>query len=187
MAPFPLGILAASGGGVENLPVYELISTIQGGGGVSALEITSIPQTYTHLRLEISGRSTAATDERDVQIQFNGDTGSNYSWSGHGYRGAGSKHEYTFTSSAIAIYSNIAGNNNAANIHGNLSLEMLHYTSTNRYKGIFGHTNLIANYFRNMFASGTWKSNSAVTSIKINTPETLYSNSSFSLYGIRVK
>ena len=60
---------------------FELIaSSTVGAGGTSAIDFTSIPSTYTDLCVVYSLRSDRAGQSiTDTLMQFNGDTGSNYS------------------------------------------------------------------------------------------------------------
>ena len=53
------------------------IATVNGTGSSSTLTFSSIPQNYEHL--QIRGIASVG-DMDDVIIQFNSDTGSNYSW-----------------------------------------------------------------------------------------------------------
>jgi hypothetical protein len=57
---------------------YVPIATANGTGSNSTITFSSIPSTYTDLVLIIGGGSTSASVVS--QLQFNGDTGSNYSW-----------------------------------------------------------------------------------------------------------
>jgi hypothetical protein len=60
---------------------YTLISSVTvGSGGAANIEFTSIPATYTDLVILTSLRTDRASAVRDVaKIQFNGNTGTNYS------------------------------------------------------------------------------------------------------------
>ena len=71
-----LGIIAASF--QEAVPnSYESIETVTvGSGGSATVSFTSIPATYTHL--QIRGIARTATNV-SLGLQFNSDTGSNYS------------------------------------------------------------------------------------------------------------
>ena len=52
-----------------------------GAGGAASIDFTSIPATYTDLLIKLSVRSDqAASNGQDIYVQFNGDTGSNYSF-----------------------------------------------------------------------------------------------------------
>ena len=64
---------AAVAGGGETL-----ISTTTFSG--SAVDLTSIPQTFNHLRLEISALQSSSTGCR-LFVRINSDTGANYNWS----------------------------------------------------------------------------------------------------------
>jgi len=60
---------------------FESISTTTGSGG--SFTISSIPQTFTHLRVHIAIESTRSDSLDGAAIRFNGDSGSNYY--GHSY------------------------------------------------------------------------------------------------------
>ena len=56
---------------------YESIATVSvGSGGTSSADFTSVPSTYTHLQIRYT---TYASNGSYLSIQFNGDTGTNYS------------------------------------------------------------------------------------------------------------
>ena len=56
---------------------YEPIATTTLGSAASSITFSSIPATYTDLRLVLVG--TASTAAPDIQVQFNSDTSTNYS------------------------------------------------------------------------------------------------------------
>ncbi len=60
---------------------YESIATVNvGSSGSSFVEFTSIPSTYKHLQIRANSRYTGYQNSgAAVYLQFNGDTGSNYS------------------------------------------------------------------------------------------------------------
>lgn len=55
-----------------------LIQTQTLGGDVASVSFTSIPGTFTHLKLIGYGRLTEATTDNYIKLQFNADTGANY-------------------------------------------------------------------------------------------------------------
>lgn len=55
-----------------------LASTLVSGSAVASIDFTSIPAHWTHLRVEIDGRRSAADSNGTVVVRFNGDTGANY-------------------------------------------------------------------------------------------------------------
>lgn len=56
-----------------------LIGKSTAASSVASLSVTGIPSTYSALQIVVSGRSTASAGSEDMLVQFNGDTGSNYS------------------------------------------------------------------------------------------------------------
>jgi len=86
------------------MPTFTQIGSAQvaGSGGVASFDFTSIPSTYTDLVVKISGRSLRATEIRDeMQVRFNNDSGSNYSYKN--IRGSGSAAISQGSSSSTAI------------------------------------------------------------------------------------
>ena len=62
------------------MATYNLISTVTvGSGGASSIAFTSIPATYTDLKIVISLRATGARTEDALLVRFNSDsTAANY-------------------------------------------------------------------------------------------------------------
>jgi hypothetical protein len=58
---------------------YERIAQTTLGATATAITFSSLPTTYTHLRLVVVGKNDQATVSQDVGLQFNGDTATNYS------------------------------------------------------------------------------------------------------------
>jgi hypothetical protein len=184
-----LGIIASSKLTVLNS--YESIATVTvGSGGSSTIEFTSISSAYTHLQLRYFERATGSYVGGYVdEIQFNSDTGSNYSW--HELLGDGS----TAIAAASATQTSMrAGRMPAggitASVFGTTIVDILDYANTNKYKtirvlGAFD-TNSASPNGAIVLGSGNWRSTSAITSIKL-TPaaETFAQYSSFALYGIK--
>ena len=61
---------------------YEAIATVTvGSGGAASIEFTSIPQTYTDLKIVLSARSDEPAEADDLAIQINSDgTAGRHSW-----------------------------------------------------------------------------------------------------------
>jgi hypothetical protein len=170
---------------------YESIATTTVGvGGVTNVTFSSIPSTYKHLQLRILGgtnRLTGAVIDA-IQIQFNSDTGSNYT--NHALQGDGSTASSFFEGASgdrIRQYG-VAGNNGNASIKGAMVTDILDYTNTNKNKTIRSLGGSDANGSGTIFFnSGLWLSTSGVTDIKImpNTGTLFLQYSSFALYGIK--
>ena len=57
---------------------YEPIQTTTLGSAAASYTFSSIPSTYTDLKLVITGTSVGAY--ADIDLRFNSDTATNYSW-----------------------------------------------------------------------------------------------------------
>ena len=163
---------------------YTLIEAKTLGSAVSSIDFTSIPQTYTDLKLLISARTSA---DVTYAIGFNSNT-SNYS--GRSLRGSGSAtasyptSDYSFGSTAIGI----GYINGVASTFTNCEIYIPNYTSSNNKSLNIDNVqekNVSSPVYANLTA-GLWSNSAAITSIQI-TPEsgTLETNSTFYLYGIK--
>jgi hypothetical protein len=171
---------------------YESIATVTvGGGGVSSVEFTSIPSTYTHLQLRILSRSPySATVEFDsLTLRVNGDTGSNYSF--HGLRGNGSTASADANSSiAFTKLAEQVDDAYSASIFTGVVIDLLDYANTSKYKTFRSLGGADTNGAGSVaLYSGLWQSTSAVTSLKFFSGTGLARGfnqySSFALYGIK--
>jgi hypothetical protein len=150
---------------------YEPIATTNISSGTS-VTFSSIPSTYTDLILVVNGKSTEATG---VSLQFNGDTGSNYSWIG------------AFGSSGTTTSSggnNVTGLNmgvfytsQSANI-----IQIMNYANTSVNKTVLSRANNFG--FSISMRVGLWRSTAAINSIKVECSN--YQPTSYlTLYGIK--
>ena len=167
---------------------FESIATVTvGSGGAANVEFTSIPSTYTHLQLRIladTNRTSATV--ASFNLQFNSDTGANYSW--HELYGNGSSAGSSASSNTTyCLLSRVGGS--ATNTFGALIVDILDYANTNKYKTIRNLGGCDANGSGEIaLDSGLWRSTSAISSMKftINYDGTLISQySHFALYGIK--
>ena len=182
-----LGIIAS-----QNYPritnSYESIATVSvGSGGTSEINFTSIPSTFKHLQIRIIGRGTQSAASNYLQIQFNGDTASNY-YGAHWLNGSGSAATAGADGAASVIYAErLTAANATASIFGVNVIDILDYESTSKFKT----TRNLGGYDANgsgqiTFSSGLWRSTSAITSIKITPAASDFAQySSFALYGIK--
>jgi hypothetical protein len=188
MAPI-LGIYASQISGHLWAPsgAYDSIATTTLGSTTASVTFSSIPSTYTHLQIRAIFRGSAAgTSTNDLKMQFNSDTGSNYSQ--HYVGGGGSS---TFAG-GVANYTyipaiSILQDGNTANVFATSVIDILEYANTNTFKT----TRTLYGYDANgsgeiLLGSGNWRSTSAITSITF-TPSSgsLKQYSSFALYGIK--
>jgi hypothetical protein len=177
---------------------YESIATTTvGSGGASNIEFTSIPATYTHLQIRgilQTNRSGYIVDL--TKIQFNSDTGTNYS-SHNLYGGYNTTPNVNPDANTSASNMAFHGLNSGvgANIFNAVVMDILDYANTNKYKtvrnlqgfdvnGTVGTGSLGGTI---TLSSGNWRSTNAVTSVKISMIDgTLFNQySSLALYGIK--
>jgi hypothetical protein len=189
MAPI-LGIYASQISGHLFAPsgAYDSIATATvGAGGVSSITFSSIPSTYTHLQIRGIARDSRAGVATNLYLQYNSDTGANYT--AHELYGNGSTAVAGFegTSQTSALAARVTGNNSAASAFGGFVIDILDYANTNKYKtnrSLAGHEDNSSGAI--WLISGLWMSTSAVTSVTI-TPVTspILQYSSFALYGVK--
>jgi hypothetical protein len=183
-----LGIIAS-----QNYPrvtnSYESIATVTvGSGGAANVEFTSIPGTYTHLQIRGIGRTSNSVTDENVVLQFNSDTGTNYSL--HNVFGTGSTTGANATTNYSSSYfMRTPGASSTASRFGVAVCDILDYTNTNKYKtvrSLSGHDQNGSGYVTLM--SGSWRNTAAITSITIlrdSGGANLTQYSQFALYGIR--
>jgi len=161
---------------------YESIATVTvGAGGSSSISFSSIPSTYKHLQIRaIAKWGTAYTAYS--RIQFNGDTGANYTQ--HRLEGSGSSASaagYTGETSGIVGF-------NSDTQWGAFITDILDYTDTNKYttiRTLGGYDNNGSGYIT--FSSSLWRNTAAVSSISLlpSSGVTFVQYSSFALYGVK--
>ena len=170
----------------------ELIATKTAtADGTSSITFSSIPQTYTDLKLVWTGRNS-----RNVYVacytlvQFNGST-SNYTYKtlqavGTGVASQDQTGTGVSTGFAIGFTSN---DNNTANTFGSNELYIPNYTSSN-YKSVSGDGVSEDNSATTglLMTAGLWSDTAAITSItltpSVGTTFDWINNSTFYLYGI---
>ena len=163
---------------------YEKIAAAYPSTGSKSIDITSIPQTFTHLVVVCSTRRNApGAGARGVDIYFNGDSGSNQ----YGYDGW--YLEQNGVSSSSGNYSAAQGGSafDGGTPGTTYNLYINDYTNTTFYRNMRTEQGRfqggsIANYVYN----NTWKSTAALNRIQINEPfEGFVSGDAVTIYGIK--
>jgi hypothetical protein len=142
------------------------------GSSVASYTFSNIPQTYTDLVLIVRG---SAGSGANCYLQFNGDTGSNYTAVYMGGNGSSSDSGRNTTASAGYIGA----------FYGNsmLTTHVMNYSNTSMFKNFLSRQGDAAQFTR--FYVDSWNSTSAVTSIKVLGVEQNFDvGTTFSLYGI---
>jgi hypothetical protein len=156
----------------------SIATTTVGSGGTSTITFSSIPSTYKHLQI----RATLFTTAGGVNIQYNGDTGANYTY--HQVYGVGSgsvlSNAGTSQTSGYIAYNNAAGGYPTVAI-----ADILDYQNTNKYKThrSFAGADVNGSGGAVTYFSGLWLNTAAISSINIIGTFAQYS--SFALYGIK--
>lgn len=168
---------------------FESIATVTvGSSGQSSIEFTSIPSTYTHLQLRLFGRTTRASTDDYIYIRFNGDSNT-ANYRSHYLIGEGTNVYSGDISSDYSVFGRLTGGNAASSVFGALTVDMVDYKNTNKYKTFknLGGQDLNGSPAYIWIGSSLWMSTSAITSFAIY-PGT-YSNFSqytqAALYGIK--
>lgn len=129
------GFAVPSGGGGGG--GFTLIDQIVCDGTTNTETISSIPNTYHELILEIIGRSDYAGDNAAVGVNFNGDGGNNYTWGRLGQDAGGYFAEgHKAVTSAVLMY--LSGGTSVAGGTGANRCVIPEYANTNWGKALLG-------------------------------------------------
>jgi hypothetical protein len=176
------GITASSNQTVKFTDFYQIATTTVGSGGTSSITFSSIPADYTHL--QIRGMViTGANFSSDVKMNFNSDTGNNYSL--HGLYGNGSS---ALSFATINIAYACVGYQGKTSAPSSFVTDILDYRNTNKFKTV---KSLIATddngAGRVDLISSNWRNSSAITSITLtNFPSGNFNQyTSIQLYGVK--
>lgn len=170
---------------------YVLInSSTVGSGGASSITFSSIAATYTDLKLVISGRSdVAAVSRSQIYLQFNTDTGSNYSYRRIlGYDSSSTLSD-TFTGTpSTAAFIAIPAAAATASTFGNTEIYIPNYLSSNQKSSsvdITSENNSSTAWLVGLSAA-LWTGTAAINQIIITTSSgNLVQYSTAYLYGIK--
>jgi hypothetical protein len=168
---------------------YTLISSQVLGSTATSVTFSSIPQTYTDLKLVMSTRNTATASAEFGHINFNSDTGTNYSYTsvfGDGSTAStGSGTSLTYNSVPY-----LEGNATTANVFGSSEIYIPNYTSTTSKQILelnATEDNVSTNAFTRVGAvASLYQGTSAITSLVVAPQGNSFAtNSSFYLYGLK--
>ena len=157
---------------------YEAIATQTLGSAAATVTFSSIPGTYTDLVLIITPQSSSSTSS--VDIQFNGDTGTNYSLTylyGNGTAALSGRDSST-------AYAGGGSASDSASTFLTNTVHIQNYSNTTTNKSLLMRTgNTVGNV---LSAVSMWRNTAAINSIllKLSTGANFTTGSTFSLYGI---
>ena len=153
-----------------------------GSGGISSVVFSNIPQTYTDLKISISGRTNRNSTFDNLNIGFNS---SQSNFTGKVLAGYGTSG--TEGASAAQLVASINSATSTANVFSTVDIYISNYTSSN-YKSFSADAvnENIDGFAVSLVGAGLWSSTSAISSIEFYPVYgTLFTElSTFSLYGI---
>jgi hypothetical protein len=152
----------------------------------ASVTISSIPSTYTNLLILLSNYYTSQADE-STKIQFNGDTGSNYTYSR--IRNIGTT--ITGLATSLTTFAEINVRSIATNTSGktaNAQVTVYRYTDTTANK-YFDYTSSATEsagggLVCNVTAAANYKGTSAISSVTVF-PDTSFSGGTIYVYGVK--
>lgn len=166
-------------------PTYTDIASITLGSSATDITFSSIPSTYTDLVLVTATFGSRAANADSLAVRFNGDTGSNYSYTymiGDANGAASGR-----ASSQTNIWFGNFSSNSVAN-PSPIIIQIQNYANTTTFKTALSRQNAIAGGgYTNVGANvGLWRSTAAINSITVRseTGSNFSSGSTFNLYGI---
>ena len=157
---------------------YEPISSTTLGSNTQTITFSSIPGTYTDLRV-IANASYATGGVDNVDLRFNSDSGNNYSWTyiiGDGTSATSGR----FSNYSSSYFWQLPTTSGAMSM---LVLDIMSYANTNVFKTFLSSS--AAGGYRVSRWVGLWRSTNAITSVSIIGQANFSSGSTFSLYGIK--
>lgn len=164
---------------------YEAIATANGTGSSGTITFSSIPSTYTDLVVVCYGLSS--TSNANVTTQFNGDTGTNYSYTILWGNGTSALSVRYTNKTFIQDFGQDTGMGATNGIFSPIIINVMNYANTTTYK-----TALISSSGVNDASAGElsryvglWRSTAAINSLTVKCSSNFTTTSTFSLYGIK--
>lgn len=175
------------------MPVtYEPIQTTTLGSATASYTFNSIPSTYTDLVIIFSGQQNSAFSGRNLNIRFNGDSGSNYSsvqilstGDGAAYTGA--------DANQTACYGPLINSTGTTSGPSTAIMNIARYANSSTFKtmvnygggaSVYSSGTNVGVYVGNNVS--TWRNTAAITSVTVlSSNGDMTSGSTLTLYGIQ--
>lgn len=161
---------------------YEPIATATIASDGQGWDFTSIPSTYTDLRLIINGRGTYASTTFGGAGRFNGDSGTNYSWTR--LFSDGNAQSQRQTNSDTFGVGEMPSANATANVFGQVVIDIMNYSNTTTFKTALVRTSTSGFTFTYV---NLWRNTAAINRIVFGTASlnNMKAGSMATLYGIK--
>lgn len=168
------------------IAMQPIFTQTVGAGGAATVVFNNIPQTFTDLKLEISGRTQEATLNSSASFYFGLDSlHSNTRLYGYYNGGSATGSDRGSGASSITL-GNVNGASATASAFSSASIYVPNYTGSNFKSAIID--NVMESNTQNIvfqaIISGLWRSSSAVTLFGISCNNGWAAGSTFTLYGI---
>jgi hypothetical protein len=156
---------------------YSQIATTTLGSAAASITLSSIPQIYTNLVLVVNGSSP---NDSNGQIQFNGDTGSNYSMTVLNGNGSSATSARTTNATNFLVFTD--GTGTAAPGMG--VTHIMGYSNTTTFKTSLSRHGGSTTAVRAVV--GLWRNTAAINQILMYTDNANFNTgTTFTLYGIK--
>jgi hypothetical protein len=176
------------GGNFPSLYAFESIGVVSvaSAGGFLSAGFNGIPNIYKHLQLRIfHGSNTSSADS--VDIRYNGDSGSNYTYHGLFGTGVSAGSEASSPRTAAVVPVTAIANTNT-NMYATGLVDIFDYADTTKFKTqrVMGGWDVNGNG-QAFIGSACWMSAAPITSLEIYTRTGVgfKQHSRFALFGIR--
>jgi hypothetical protein len=171
---------------------YEPIQTTTLGSATASYTFNSIPSTYTDLVIIFSGQQNSTYSGRNLNIRFNGDSGTNYSsvqilatGDGNAYTGA--------DANQTGCYGPLINSTGTTSGPSAVVMNIQNYTNTTTYKTMVNYGGSASVYSSGTNVGvwvgnnvSTWRNTAAITSVTVLSANgDLTSGSTLTLYGIK--
>jgi hypothetical protein len=144
------------------------------GSNTASVTFSSIVGTYRDLVLVVQGTTTSG---QNVTLQFNSDTGNNYSIV---YMAGGNGGQSTNFLTSTSMYANYYANWDTT--QANIIANIMDYSTTDKHKTVLIRDNSTSTYTEAI--AGRWANTSAITSIKVAASTLFSTGTTFALYGV---
>jgi len=164
---------------------YEPIATATIASDGQGWDFTSIPSTYTDLRLVVYGRGTYASTTFGGSGRFNNDSGTNYSYTRLFSDGSAQSQRNANTDTFNV--GELPSANATANVFGQAVIDIFNYANTTTYKTLLVRTSTMTSTSYTFTYVNLWRSTAAINRITFGTAglNSMKAGSMATLYGIK--
>lgn len=156
------------------------------GSTQSTITMSSIPQTFAHLRLVLQARDTQAVASLNALLRFNGDSGANYD--AQYVAGSAAVASAAESLAATSIQFAIPGASAGAGLFGATVIDIAQYAGTTGHKcAVMLSALKTGTATGNLTAAarvGFWRSTAAINQITLSAGTAFDIGSRFTLYGL---